>query len=273
MNTSEAIGEAPGASLDDITVFLVAGGLGLRARPVTGDNDPKTLIDLQGKTVLSRLCGELLDAGFDDLALCTGYLKEKVRDHVESWDLGVQPRIYEEEELLGPERAVLQAVDGHTRPRALIVPGDMVPPGDKLKRMAHRHAERGAHITLAGTSLVTDHTPARHVGRLATKKSTDELVECLDHPIGPEEAPVPGTRNLTSLGAIIVDTTTFVELCKKTLKDDPPEPGEAVDLRDRILALAIKDPDIKIDVFDFEEEVIDLGVPSNIVHAKQQKWE
>lgn len=273
--SNSGTGELSRPSLDDVTVFVAAGGLGTRARPEIGDDKPKALIDLGDKSVLYRLCRGLGEADFDDLVLCVAHLKEEIKEHVASWDLDLNYRISDEEGggLLGPERAVLQAIyKGPVRRRSLILPGDMVSPAHKLAEMADLQATEELDAVLAATRVVSERTPRHHIGRLVVKNLTNELLECRKEPADPEN-PLPGTQSLTSLGGIIVTTNTFVRLCERTLKEQPPEPGEMVDLKDRFLASAIEDPNVSIQAFDFGEEVIDLGEPSSIRHAQRQKWE
>ena len=56
----------------DVTVAVLAGGLGTRLRPAVGDR-PKVLAEVNGRPFLSYLLDQVADAGFEQVVLCTGY--------------------------------------------------------------------------------------------------------------------------------------------------------------------------------------------------------
>lgn len=64
----------------DIDVIILCGGLGKRLRPVISDR-PKVLAEIDGKTFLEILIDDLLEQGFKNIILCTGYLKEQIKNH------------------------------------------------------------------------------------------------------------------------------------------------------------------------------------------------
>jgi D-glycero-alpha-D-manno-heptose 1-phosphate guanylyltransferase len=64
--------------LKDVTVAILAGGLGSRLRFVVTDR-PKPLADVRGRPFLSYLFDQLLAAGTQDIVLCTGYRGDQIR--------------------------------------------------------------------------------------------------------------------------------------------------------------------------------------------------
>jgi D-glycero-alpha-D-manno-heptose 1-phosphate guanylyltransferase len=64
-----------------ITGFVLAGGLGTRLRPAL-ENLPKVLAPVNGRPFLTLLLDQLIDAGVDQIVLCTGYLADHIRDTI-----------------------------------------------------------------------------------------------------------------------------------------------------------------------------------------------
>jgi NDP-sugar pyrophosphorylase family protein len=66
-----------------ITAGILAGGLGTRLRPVMADR-PKVLAEVRGRPFLEYLFDQLVDAGIQDVVLCTGYLGEQIEQRYEA---------------------------------------------------------------------------------------------------------------------------------------------------------------------------------------------
>ncbi len=64
-------------------VFILAGGLGTRLRPVSGDT-PKGLMPVGGKPFLRRLAERLTAQGFADIVLCLGHGAAAISGHFEA---------------------------------------------------------------------------------------------------------------------------------------------------------------------------------------------
>lgn len=63
----------------EITVVILAGGLGTRLRSVVSDR-PKVMAEVSGKPFLSYLLEQLIKAGFEEIILSTGYKAEQIED-------------------------------------------------------------------------------------------------------------------------------------------------------------------------------------------------
>lgn len=63
----------------DITVMILAGGLGIRLRSVFSDR-PKVLAEILGQPFLTYLLEQLLRAGAREVILCTGYMADRVQE-------------------------------------------------------------------------------------------------------------------------------------------------------------------------------------------------
>src|SRR4051812_40642342 len=61
----------------DMKVIIPVAGMGSRLRPHT-HTQPKALVPVAGKPILSHIIDNLLSAGFDDFIFIIGYLGEKI---------------------------------------------------------------------------------------------------------------------------------------------------------------------------------------------------
>ncbi|AOR24542.1 sugar phosphate nucleotidyltransferase [Clostridium taeniosporum] len=66
--------------------ILVAAGMGTRLRPLT-NTIPKSLIEVNGISLLERQILNLREIGIDEIIVLTGYLHEKFDDLVKKYDL------------------------------------------------------------------------------------------------------------------------------------------------------------------------------------------
>lgn len=84
----------------DITVAILAGGLGKRLRSKVFDR-PKVLAKVGKVPFLQKLLDQINAAGFKDVVLCTGYLGDKIKDRFGSSYKCLKIRYSHEEQLLG----------------------------------------------------------------------------------------------------------------------------------------------------------------------------
>lgn len=65
------------SAFSDLSVAVLAGGLGTRLLPVVSDR-PKALAEIHGRPFLQYLLDQLSTAGCSRVVLCTGYLGEQI---------------------------------------------------------------------------------------------------------------------------------------------------------------------------------------------------
>ncbi len=72
--------------------LILAAGRGSRMGNET-DDKPKCMVEVQGQTLLSRICENFVKAGLSDISVVTGYLSERIQDerikhkfHNKIWD-------------------------------------------------------------------------------------------------------------------------------------------------------------------------------------------
>src|SRR2546427_262393 len=63
--------------LSNVSVAVLAGGLGTRLRSVVADR-PKVLAEIRSQPFLTRLLDQVAAAGCRSVVLCTGYLGEQI---------------------------------------------------------------------------------------------------------------------------------------------------------------------------------------------------
>src|ERR1043166_1259998 len=63
--------------------IIPVAGAGTKLRPHSY-TQPKALIPLAGKTVLSIIIDQMLEAGIDEFVFIVGYLGDKIRDYVKA---------------------------------------------------------------------------------------------------------------------------------------------------------------------------------------------
>lgn len=61
--------------------IILAAGIGSRIRPLT-DNCPKSLLTIDGVTILERMINNIRECGIEDFVLVLGYLEDQIRDFV-----------------------------------------------------------------------------------------------------------------------------------------------------------------------------------------------
>ena len=68
-------------TLTPTVAIILAAGVGSRIRPLT-DNCPKSLLTIEGRTILERMINNIRECGIDEFVMILGYLEEHIRDFV-----------------------------------------------------------------------------------------------------------------------------------------------------------------------------------------------
>lgn len=63
--------------------IILAAGVGSRIRPMT-DNCPKSLLRINGKTILEMMISNLQDCGINEIVFVLGYLQEQIKEFVKT---------------------------------------------------------------------------------------------------------------------------------------------------------------------------------------------
>jgi D-glycero-alpha-D-manno-heptose 1-phosphate guanylyltransferase len=113
----------PTARISDLTVAVLAGGLGTRLRSVVADR-PKALAEIHGSPFLAYLLDQLSAAGFRSVVLCTGYLGDRISRAFGRHYGPLQLRYSQEHQPLGTAGALRLAMANLDSDPVLVMNGD-----------------------------------------------------------------------------------------------------------------------------------------------------
>ena len=106
-------------------VIIPVAGTGTKLRPHTY-TQPKALIPLAGKTVLSIIIDQLVEAGVKDVILVVGYLGDKIMDYAKANYPNLNISIIHQNERKGLGHAVYLCKEEVENEQVLIVLGDTI---------------------------------------------------------------------------------------------------------------------------------------------------
>jgi len=97
--------------MDERTCVVLAGGLGLRLREVTGGLLPKVLAPVNGEPFLAHKLRSLADMGVKNVVLLTGELGDQVETYIRGRDFGLRVScLADGPSLLGTGGAIARAI-------------------------------------------------------------------------------------------------------------------------------------------------------------------
>lgn len=135
-----------GSAEFDAWVFLMAGGLGTRLRPLT-DECPKPMLKLAGKPILETILERLVAAGFHRFFISVHYLSDQIKEHFSDgsrW--GVKIKYIEEKTPLGTAGSLGLLPDIGNSP-VILMNGDVLTQLD-VRKLFEYHCSRAADMTL-----------------------------------------------------------------------------------------------------------------------------
>ena len=223
----------------DNTVVIMAGGKGLRLRPLT-EETPKPLLIVGGKPILQHIIENLRDEGFLDVVLAINYLGEQIESFFQDGsDFGVNIRYVREGQALGTAGA-LSLLPEPVRSPLVVMNGDLVLAAS-VGKMVDYHVQKQATITV-GAKVVETPIP---FGVLSTQGLVIE---------GIQEKPTH--RDLVNAGIYVLSPEALAPLTA----------DQVVDMPDLILEhVAGK----KVVAFPIHEMWADLGQPVDFIRANE----
>ncbi len=130
-----------------VTAMILAGGLGIRLRPVVSDR-PKPMAPVGESPFLELLLLNLAEKGITKAVLLTGHMGEVIEDYFRNNPVpGMAVRCVHEPEPLGTGGAVKHAEAFASDP-ALLVNGDTFFDAD-LRRLLEFHERKAADVTIS----------------------------------------------------------------------------------------------------------------------------
>lgn len=225
----------------DNTVVIMAGGKGMRLRPITSVI-PKPLVSLGGKPMLHHLLESIQSEGFENVAISVNYLGEQIEESVgdgSPWGLAVT--YLREDAPLGTAGA-LGLLEPTPESPVLVVNADVVT-GARFRDLIDQHGYASAGLTVG----MRVHDIEHPFGVLDLDGSVVT---------GIKEKPV--WREFVSAGVYVLSPEVFSLI--------PAD--EYVDMPD-LVTLAIN-RGIRVEGFPLHESWLDVGTPDDFRAA--QTW-
>jgi len=110
-------------SISELPAIILAGGLGTRLRPATGDM-PKAIVPVAGEPFLNHLLSRLDHAGIRRAICCTGYGAEQIRQTMGEKFANIDLAYSKEDQPLGTAGALSQSAEHWHAEFALVMNGD-----------------------------------------------------------------------------------------------------------------------------------------------------
>lgn len=216
---------------------VLAAGKGTRLLPLT-EKVPKVLVEVNGRPFLDYVLENLHQAGYTEIGLVVGYLKEKMKEFAQNRDYHLT--LIDQKEQRGTGHALLQAKQFCGADDFIVVGGDNFFSADDLRSMRKKD-----HFNYILAKEVAD---PRKYGVLVLGKD-DLLIRII-------EKPAEFVGNLVNLGLYKFTKEVWPELEKVKLS-----PRGEIELTDAITALAEKK---KVKVIKLRDYWLDLGSKEEI---------
>ncbi|MCE1195422.1 NTP transferase domain-containing protein [bacterium] len=135
-------------------VAIMAGGLGLRMKPLT-NVIPKPLIPVGDKSILERIISNFADSGCDEFFLCVNYKAAMIEYYLSTVDLGKAVlAMVTEDKPLGTAGA-LRLLRGKVKEPFYVTNCDILVDADYAELLAH-HEKTGDKITIVSALKTMD---------------------------------------------------------------------------------------------------------------------
>ncbi len=225
----------------DVTAVILAGGMGLRLRPVVGDR-PKVLAPVGGRPFLSHILDQLADAGFRNVTICVGYLADRVVEVFGASFRGLALRYSMETTPLGTGGAVLNALPLVDSEMVLVMNGDSYLDVG-LDHYLRWHAAGQA----APSMVVTEVADTRRYGRV--------VLDADDHVVAFQEKSVREGSGFINAGIYLFS--------RRLLESMGPGAGNSLE-KDLLPVLAGR----RLRGFRCSGDFIDIGTPESFGRAE-----
>lgn len=221
----------------DVKVFILAGGLGTRIRPLFADQ-PKAMIPFHGKPFLEIQMQLLADQGFTSFVLCVGYQAEPIITHfgdgtTRGWEI-----VYSREPRPLGTGGALRYAEQYLKATSIVLNGDTYQPMDYQALVrAHRSFTRSM-----GTITVVEMNDTDLYGQVMTDKHS-RIQQFL------EKTAVSGPGKVNA-GVYVLEP--------QILQHSPP--GQKVSL-ERDVFPSILSAGLPLYAFTEERAFVDIGTP------------
>ena len=225
------------------TVVFMAGGEGLRLRPLT-ESCPKPMLLVKGKPMLEILMEQCRDAGLRNFYLAVNYLKQQVMDYFEDGkNMGVNIRYIEEKKPLGTAGALSLLPEKQKHP-LLVLNADLLTKIN-VAQLLRFHSEHNATATVC----VFEHLTKIPYGVVNTQGTRVMKMD---------EKPV--LSHFVNAGVYVINPVTLKLLSKNIYCDMP------------IFMKKINEKYKSVHAFPIHEFWLDIGQPESLKIANGE-WE
>lgn len=126
---------------------IIAGGLGKRLKPITGEV-PKALVKIRGRPLIEHVIDRLKASGITEIIICTGYLSEVIENYLGNGErFGVNIKYSKETSELGTGGALKNAQKLIGNETFLVLYGDIIVEMD-LQKLIDFHKSKNSEATL-----------------------------------------------------------------------------------------------------------------------------
>ena len=225
------------------TVVIMAGGKGLRLRPLT-EQTPKPLLRVGGKPVLQHIIENLRDEGFTDLVVAINYLGEQIEAHFgDGSAFGVHVRYLSEEIPLGTAGALSLLEPPFFSP--LVVMNADLLVSARIGQLVDYHMTENALMTV-GAKMVETTVPFGVIG------TEGHVIQSIEEK--------PTHKDLINAGVYVLDAKILGQL----------NPGTPADMPELIAANVDSG---SVLAFPLHEDWLDLGRPDDLRRARADTQE
>lgn len=188
--------------------IIPVAGAGTKLRPLTY-TQPKALIPIAGKTILSVIVDQLLEAGVDDFVFVIGYLGEKIQRYIAKTYPKLKYTLVNQNDRRGTGHAIWLTRDAVQEEEVLIVLGDTVADYDVKEVMSRP-------VSMIGVRKVDD---PRSFG-VAELGDHDRVLKMVEKPLIPKS-------NMAMVGIYYIkETKELFAALDKHLYSRADEEGE-----------------------------------------------
>ncbi len=217
--------------VEETTVVIMAGGLGMRLRPLT-ESVPKPMLQVNGTPMLEHIIGRLAEQGFRHFCLSVNYRSEVIKDYFgEGKSRGLDITYIEEDKPLGTGGALSLLPESNVSERIIVMNGDLLTTLN-FRQLLDFHADQGGVATMA----VRDYSIRVPYGVVQTEGT--KFVDLVEK---------PAHSYFVNSGIYVIDAE-----CLQLIPDN-----KFFDLPDLFKLLRKKDK--RVTVFPVREEWIDIG--------------
>lgn len=189
-------------------VIIPVAGAGTKLRPLTY-TQPKALIPIAGKTILSVIVDQLIDAGVDDFVFVIGYLGEKIQHYIAKTYPKLKYTLVTQNDRRGTGHAIWLTRDAVKDDEVMIVLGDTICDYDVK-------AVLNSKISQIGVRKVDD---PRSFG-VAELGDNDKVLKVVEKPLIPKS-------NMAMVGVYYIrEAKTLFNALDKHLQTRLDEEGE-----------------------------------------------